>query len=392
MKLRMIRPDYLVLGYFYLTVEPESVLNVSQLLLKNGISARIRNGTVILPARLYKDIDQMLPGLEYRKSRILGLYGALLSARHRYGIMLALLVVSALFFFLNSLVWDVRIEGCESGLEDEIIAELESAGLSVGSRWRRIDKGEIEARVLASSDRVSWLNINRRGIVAYVRVIDKVIRQPEEAPKGYANVVASVDCIIENITVKSGVAMVEVGESVRAGQILISGVIPAELGGGYCYAEGYVTGRYTDTVSVSVAEEQREREYTDTSLGAFSVKIFGFSINILKIYGNSQESCDIIEKTKNVMLGGVRLPIRLEYSELHRYTETTRWLTPAELTAQAADGLHLKLLDRLSSAELVSLSTDGEFTDGGYIMRAYAVVRAGVGITKEFELNWSKND
>ena len=96
--------------------------------------------------------------------------------------------------------------------------------------------------------------------------------------------------------------------------------------------------------------------------------------------------CDIIEKTKNVMLGGVRLPIRLEYSELHRYTETVRRLTSGELTEVAAEDLHLKLLDRLASAELVSLSTDGEFADGGYVMRAYAVVRASVGTTKEFEL------
>ncbi len=382
----MIRPDHLILGYFYLIISPESTLTVSQQLLKNGISARMCNGTLILPARLYKDIDRMLPGVEYKKSRIFGLYGAILSARHRYGIILALLVVSALFFFLNSLVWDVRIEGCESGSEDEIIAELESAGLTVGSRWRRLDKGEIEARVLASSDKVSWLNINRRGTVAYVKVIDKVIREPDKMPTGYANVIASVDCIIESITVKRGVAMVEVGESVRAGQILISGVIPAELGGGYCYAEGSITGRYTDTVSVSVSQDQCERECIDTSVGAFSIKIFGFSINIFKIYGNSPESCDIIEKTKNVMLGGVRLPIRLEYSELHRYTEKLRRLTPGELTEQAADDLHLKLLDHLSSAELVSLSTDGEFTDGGYVMRAYAVVRAGVGITKEFDL------
>ncbi len=387
MNLKTIRPDYLVLGYFRLTLPQQSVLSTTQRLLKHGISAKIRSGTVILPARLYKDIDRILEGIEYAKTPILGLGGFVLSHRKRYGVMLAFLIVFALFLFLNSLVWDVRIEGCESGKEQQIIAELESAGLSVGARWGSIDKGEVEARVLASSDTVSWLNINRRGTVAYIKVIDRVVHDTEQAPEGYANIVADRDCIIEEITVKRGVAMVKAGESVRKGQLLISGVIPTELGGGYCYAEGSVKGRYTDTVSVTVPAVTTEHEYTDTSLGAFSIKIFGFSINILKIGGNSTDSCDIIEKTKDITLGGTRLPLSVEYSELRRFRAYDRRYTHAELTELAADTLHEQVLQRFSSADILSVSTDGEFTDSGYTMRAYAVVRAEVGTAREFEFN-----
>ena len=299
--------------------------------------------------------------------------------------MLALAAVFALFLFLNSLVWDVRVEGCESGRESEILAELDSAGLSVGKSWRSIDKGEIEAKVLSSSDTVSWLNVNRRGTVAYVKVIDKVINDVPEQPSGFAIVVAERDCIIEQITVKRGVAMVKAGESVRKGQLLISGVIPTELGGGYCYAEGSVVGRYTDIVSVAVSADVTEREYTDTSVDTVSIKIFGFSINIFKKYRNFPDSCDIIERTKDIELMNKRLPIRFAYSELRHFNEYQRRLSRSELTERASDELHERLLDALSSAELVSISTDGEFTDGGYTMQAYAVVRAEVGVAKEFD-------
>ena len=385
LRLKTIRPDYLILGYFSVTVSEQSLLLASQRLLKRGISARIRENEIILPARLYKGIDTVFDGLSYSKSDIRGLGGALFSCRKRYGAMLALAAVFALFLFLNSLVWDVRVEGCESGRESEILAELDSAGLSVGKSWRSIDKGEIEAKVLSSSDTVSWLNVNRRGTVAYVKVIDKVINDLPEQPSGFANVVAERDCIIEQITVKRGVAMVKAGESVRKGQLLISGVIPTELGGGYCYAEGSVVGRYTDTVSVTVSADVTEREYTDTSVGAFSIKIFVFSINIFKKYRNFPDSCDIIERTKDIELMNKRLPIRFAYSELRHFNEYQRHLSHSELTERAADELHGRLLDTLSSAELVSVSTDGEFTDGGYTMQAYAVVRAEVGVAKEFD-------
>jgi hypothetical protein len=181
--------------------------------------------------------------------------------------------------------------------------------------------------------------------------------------------------------------MVKVGQSVRKGQILISGVIPTELGGGYCYAEGSVKGRFTDTVSASVPQVVTDRVYTDSKIGNFSIKFFSFSINILKIYGNSADSCDIIEKTKDFKLLGVRLPISAEYSELHHVTVSERRLSSAELTKTAADALHCKLLDLISSAELVSVSTEGEFTDDGYTMRAHAVVRDEVGTPREFDFN-----
>ena len=385
MKLKTIRPDRLILGYFFISFPAESILAATSLFLKHGISAKIRNGTAVLPARLYKDIDSLLDGLEYTKSPIYGLYGRLCACRKRYGAMLGIALSVILFLFLNSLVWDVRIEGCESGREDAIISELESAGLFPGVRWRVIDKGEIEAKLLSGSSEVSWVNINRRGTVAYVKVIDKVHHDVEQPPQGYANIVATRDAVIEEITVKRGVAMVKVGESVRKGQILISGVIPTDQGGGYCYAEGSVKARFTDTVSVSVPAAVTEREYTDTKIGSFSIKIFSFSINILKIYGNSVESCDIIEGTKDFNVLGVRLPISAEYSELRRYTEHERRLTSAELTVLAADELHKKLLDSLSSSELISVSTDGGFTDDGYEMRAHAVVRSEIGTAREFD-------
>ena len=385
MRLKTIRPDYLIFGYFFISFPTENILAVASIFLKHGISAKIRNGTAVLPARLYKDIDNLLDGLEYTKSPICGLYGRLYACRKRYGAMLAITLTIILFLFLNSLVWDVRIEGCESGREDAIIAELESSGLFVGARWRLIDKGSIEARLLSDSSEVSWVNINRRGTVAYVKVIDKVYHDVEQPPQGYANIVATRDAVIEEITVKRGVAMVKVGESVRKGQILISGIVPTEQGGGYCYADGSVKGRFTDTISVSVPASVTEQEYTDAKIGAFSLKIFSFSINIFKIYGNSQDSCDIIEKTKNFKLFGVRLPISAEYLELRSYIEHERRLTSAELTNLAADELHVKLLDALSSSELISVSTDGGFTDDGYEMRAHAVVRSEIGTAQEFD-------
>ena len=44
--------------------------------------------------------------------------------------------------------------------------------------------------------------------------------------------------------------MVKVGDVVKKGDLLISGVLPLELGGGFCTAQGEVKGRVADRVEV----------------------------------------------------------------------------------------------------------------------------------------------
>ena len=46
-----------------------------------------------------------------------------------------------------------------------------------------IDKFEID--MLMNSDLVSWININRRGGVAYVSVADKIVYEENEETKGF---------------------------------------------------------------------------------------------------------------------------------------------------------------------------------------------------------------
>ena len=113
-------------------------------------------------------------------------------------------------------MWDIRIEGCDESYSDEIRKELTACGFSVGSSWSETDLGELEIEFLSKSQNVSWLNINRRGTVAYVTVLEKQVHE-EEKKEGYSNIIAECDAIIEEITVIHGVASVKVGDSVKKG-------------------------------------------------------------------------------------------------------------------------------------------------------------------------------
>lgn len=381
----MIRVDEFLFGYVLYTLEPEDVAEAARIFLKNDISVRIKDSRFAVSARKTSKIDALLgTRVKFKKSEILGFGGFIYRNRKRYGAFGAFLLCAAMLIFSSDRVWDIRIEGSYLANESEILEELSECGFSAGSSWSNTDINKLEVELLSKSEYVSWVNINRRGTVAYVTVVDKITHDKPDEKLGYANIVASCDAIIEEITVMSGVAVVKAGDSVKKGDLLISGVIPSELGGGLCYAEGVIIGRCSESVEVSVPSVRQEKVSGKPKLSGSKLKIFGFSVNIFKSYRNLGKECDIIDVSKNPTILGARLPISLKnkYSVPYSYVEVT--LGAEDMTKEAAELMESALADALSGATLVRISTDGEFSDSSYTMKSSIVCLRQIGVDLPF--------
>lgn len=383
----MVRFDLLLFGYFVILVDSSDRVVATDILLKEGISAAFdRKGRFVIPYHKKDSVVSQFEGkVKFSVSEPLGLYGKLLKYRRRFGILIGLLFAVVLFIISSDTVWDVRVEGAYLGNEEEIRRELSEAGLGVGKRWSKLDKNQIEINMLTSSDSVAWLNINRRGTVAYVKVSDKITYPEEEKLVGYANIVAVRDCVIEEITVETGYPMVKKGESVRAGEILISGVIPTELGGGFCYASGEVVGRYNESVSVFVKRSVSEKVYSEQTLAFCKINFFAKQVNIFKKYGQSDQECDIINEREDFILGK-RLPLSIEKTYFRKYETVTKQLSDSELILCASEKLRESLLLFLSDKEAQRMVTSGDFTEEGYEMVCDAVVSSDVTKIQEFKV------
>ena len=191
---------------------------------------------------------------------------------------------------------------------------------------------------------------------------------------------ASADCVIEEITVTKGYAVCKVGDSVKKGDLLISGVIPSEFGSQYCYAEGTVVGRIKDEIVAECGRNYTKKEPNGEKTVLLDVKIFDFIINIFKKYGNIQEECDIIRDVKTYSLfGKSKLPFEVYTESITEYREKECSYTDSEIIFAAGRMLERKLNDSLRGCDLLRLRTEGEFTDGGYLMRCEAVYLTEVG-------------
>lgn len=386
----MIRIDYLIFGYRRFEIDDKDIVRVAEIFLKNGISIKFYGNIFYANEKKSRKIEQILSTrVKFSKSELLGFGGAVLKNKKRVGAICALVLTSVIFIFSSNRVWDVRIEGCETGKEDKIIRELSECGLSVGSSWSKTDTSRVEVEFLSKSEDVSWLNINRRGTVAYVTVIDKSSHDALDEKTGYANIVAECDAVIEEITVMRGIAAVKAGDTVKKGDLLISGVIPSEFGGGFCYAEGTVIGRISDNVKISVPEFKEEKVQNKKKLSGISIKILGFSANIFNLYRNSDENCDIIEEKKSLSMFGVKFPVSINKKYSVSYLSETVCLTEDEMTGIALDKMTGALTDMLLEANLIRISTDGEFIDSSYVMNTSIVFSRQIGKELSFEVQKS---
>jgi similar to stage IV sporulation protein len=286
-------------------------------------------------------------------------------------------------------VWDVRIEGNELLNEAAIISELEESGVHIGASWDKIDKGKIEIDTLSNNGNISWININRRGTVAYVVIKEKKSEDINEDREEYlySNIVAAEDCIIEDISVSAGIPLVEIGDVVKKGDILILGANSSENGGGFCKAEGEVIGRVYGHESTEVLREVNEKTVCDMSFSGMTIKIFNFPINIFKTYGNDTEKCDIIKEIDSYSLfGRGKLPFEIERILSVERTGEMREYTDAELVSVVSVRLETQLSVMLADCDLLMRKTFGEFTEGGYRMSSEIVYLTEVGKETEIEI------
>ena len=380
----MVKIDCLIFGYRKLKIAPEDLSEVTSIFIRSSIFSSISDdGSIIVKERELSKIKALLSGrIDFACSEPMGLYGKWLRLPHKAAIVSAMILSLIITAILSSVVWDVRVSGNETLDESEVLDVLKDCGFGVGDIWLMVDRSKLEYDLLNKNEKIAWVNINRRGTVAYVRIIENRSEEKDEEPteEGYNNIIAAQDCVIEEITVKRGTAVVKPGDVVKKGDLLVAGILPAEAGGGFCHAEASVIGRVYDKVSVEMPRNYEKKTYIGKRIAKIELNFFNFSVNIFKIYGNLTNNCDIIEdELTYTHQGKSRLPFSLTVAYLPIFDTQEADYTDEELVDLVSDRLDLITSERLREADLLKIRTSGEFTEDGYYMYSELVFLCQVG-------------
>ncbi|MBQ9744934.1 MAG: sporulation protein YqfD [Clostridia bacterium] len=305
----------------------------------------------------------------------------------RWGILVGLFIMLLGVQISSSYVWKINIEGNVSVSDEEIIEILGNSGLTVGTFIPDINFDTVHNRFLKNTDDIAWISVNIDGNVANVKVRERM-KENTVSKDTFTNVVAKCDGQIILISVFDGVKNVYVSDTVKKGDILISGIIDSGAEGvRYVHADGIVNAYVKKNITVKVPMKQDVKVYTGVIYRDKSVKVFTKKINIFKKYRNYNILCDKIESSENLKLfNGAELPIEVidtKYLEYEmREIEYTQREAKDIANAQLKEKIDLQLANAILISQKTNYYCDFEF----YYIECELYCIENIAELKEFEV------
>ena len=384
----MANPITFIFGYRIITADISFAADILNLCRKHGIIYRDQTATEdtlrlecsLFAARRLQKICQE-KGISFLSIEERGVPRLFYKYRHRYGIFLGLLLSLLLIYLSGTVVWDIRIDGERRLTEEKILADLSMCGISIGSPIRSLDTDVIQNRMIIYSDDISWISINLSGTVAHVEIRESEPVPPDKIEYTAANLVAMSDGEISGFRDVRGEIVVKIGDLVREGELLVSGIREsATQGFSYTCAQGEVFAKTEASYNVDIPLKYEKKVYLDK-------KYLVFFNNEIKIYSNNRNldtSCDIIDT--------VEYANPFSFGELPFGIRTVRYLPYTYMTAErsaeeAVDLAFFKLRcteEEMGISDVISKQFSGDFSDGSY--RLHCTATSVKNIAKQVEV------
>lgn len=133
----------------------------------------------------------------------------------------------AILNIMASYIWFVDVRGNKQ-LPTEVIKEIANqSGLRPGVIKDSVNAKQIEKTILLNIPEAAWAGVTFTGTRAEIEIVEKTMpKQQDNAP---ADIIAAKDGVITEFIILNGKPMVKKGDTVKKGDLLITGVIPEQI-------------------------------------------------------------------------------------------------------------------------------------------------------------------
>lgn len=294
--------------------------------------------------------------IEFEIKKKYGLLSKIGKNKHRMGLVFGFLIFLAVVYYSRSVIWRIDIKGNQSIDREKIVASLEKEGIYLGRYIPTIDYDKIHNRFLMNNSDFSWISVNIKGNIATVNIRETEKHKIESEKVMYSNVIAGQDGQIALISVIDGEKKVSIGETVKKGDLLISGIIDSKAEGiRLTAAKGDVYAFVNKKILVKMPLKEEIKKYTGNQYEDKSLVLFKKYINLFKKYSNYDKIYDTIEETEQITIfGKIKLPIQVKTSRYREYEYINVEYTKEQATDHAFAELRNQLDCVLEGSELLS--------------------------------------
>ncbi len=230
----------------------------------------------------------------------------------RYLMVMGLIAAFAFATYLPSRVFFVKVEGNHDVPARKILEAAEQCGIQFGASRREVRSEKIKNALLSRIPELQWAGVNTAGCVAVISVREKAEQDQENEKHLVSNIIAERDGYILSGTVIKGSAVFQPGQTVTAGQILISGYTDCGISIRTSRAQGEIIAQTMREVNAVTPKEYLRKGTVQKQRQKISLLIRKKRINLWKDSGISDGSCGRMYKEYYITLPGrFQLPIAL---------------------------------------------------------------------------------
>lgn len=228
------------------------------------------------------------------------------------------LIASICVYLYSARIWQIEIVGDFTIPIEELWNELEIEGVRTGIRKSDLDYDTIKNNIYVRRNDVAWMGFEIKGTKAYVEFVERNNRDIDEFKNEPCNIVSDKEGVVHKILVKSGKRLVNVGDVVTKGQILIGGDMSSS-GERLVHADGEIILKTWYTNKVTVPYEKDLVNKTGSKERKYKLEIGNYEINLINSGTKFEKYDTITVSNKLKIFNKFELPIKLTeltYEEL----------------------------------------------------------------------------
>lgn len=295
--------------------------------------------------------------------------------RKRFGIFMGIILFFAILQFMSGYIWIIDVTGNKTVSDSEILNGCESLGIKVGTKKSQIDTKNTVQDLLLKTDKLSWGSFNIEGCRLSVNVT-------EITPKGEDNSIATnlkakSDGVITKIDVTSGNCVVKVGDTVKKGDILVSGIIENANDTKFVHSIGSVEAKIEENITFEEKLIKNVKYPTGKVKTKKVLEIFNLKIPLY--LGKTKGEFETVKDKETLKLFSQKLPIILHTKKFTFVNNKTEKQTVKALS----ETLEKRLLKSKNENGFVIKSKEITVQDNNVILNA--------SITKTEDITYSEN-
>jgi len=299
---------------------------------------------------------------------------------------ITLLVIAILIFGLTRFVWNIDIL-CDGEINKESILKiLEEEGIKEGTYISKINTEKAINEICLRNDDVSWVGIKITGTNVIVNIVKSTQKPQMISSDEVCNIVSDKEAIITKISVQNGTARVEVGDTIKPGDLLVEGIIEGKYTGNrYVHSEADIYAK----VWYSKEEEKKLKEEKLVPTGGeeknFLININNFKINFNKRLPNFKKYDTIETKKKLKLFSNFYIPIEIQKTTYKEMSTEYKEYTIEELSDELQKKLKKELLkeNNLSAEDVIDVIPVVSSTDVSVKVKMICVTEEKIGMLEQ---------